>query len=346
MRTKDIGELYRDAFRTYTPTPPSGVWNGVARSLSGKTGGGVAASWVKPLLWTAVAGGLITLAVLLSVPPAEDEDLAPALTTLEPASAEAQDSLSPEVALEASGQTEEVIPSAVPEKRNTAALVREEKTSSAVSTTSPTVATAGGEAVVSPPVPAKSAGTASPAEGKPSAMDRHRLQRTSSSSSAATAIRYSKESTICKGQQLMIGASGGTAYQWSNGSTTDSILISPELTTIYRVTVTRTDQRKVSGEVRVNVHDCSSLFVPNAFTPNADGHNDEFMAYGTGITAFRMVIQSLSGTLLFETSDMAVGWDGTYLGEPAETGAYLYRIDYIDEYGNPGSRNGRLTLLR
>jgi gliding motility-associated-like protein len=70
------------------------------------------------------------------------------------------------------------------------------------------------------------------------------------------------------------------------------------------------------------------LFIPNAFTPNGNGNNDVFLAYGQGITSFHMRIFNRWGELLFETSDMNNGWDGRYKGQIVQTDTYVYTIDY------------------
>jgi len=46
------------------------------------------------------------------------------------------------------------------------------------------------------------------------------------------------DQTICKGESIILTASGGTSYQWSNGETTESIEVSPNSTRTYTVTVT------------------------------------------------------------------------------------------------------------
>jgi hypothetical protein len=45
--------------------------------------------------------------------------------------------------------------------------------------------------------------------------------------------------TVCPGQSTTLTASGGTTYQWSNGATTASTVVSPSATTTYVVTVTQ-----------------------------------------------------------------------------------------------------------
>ncbi len=73
------------------------------------------------------------------------------------------------------------------------------------------------------------------------------------------------------------------------------------------------------------------IFVPNAFSPNKDGLNDEFKAITTSnqISSFRMYIYNRWGEQIFESSDISRGWDGEYKGQPSPAGAYVYKIDYM-----------------
>jgi gliding motility-associated-like protein len=41
-----------------------------------------------------------------------------------------------------------------------------------------------------------------------------------------------------------------------------------------------------------------------------------------------MYIFNRWGQIIFESSDMQHGWDGTYKGKPVAGGIYVYRIDY------------------
>jgi gliding motility-associated-like protein len=75
-----------------------------------------------------------------------------------------------------------------------------------------------------------------------------------------------------------------------------------------------------------------SFFIPNAFTPNGDGLNDVFgviprLDY---INQYHISIFNRWGQMLFESSDLNLGWDGTYQGEACRAGAYVYRIVYND----------------
>lgn len=80
-----------------------------------------------------------------------------------------------------------------------------------------------------------------------------------------------------------------------------------------------------SSEVDVSI-DASLLLVPNVFTPNGDGINDEFRVIYTSLAEFECWIYNRWGKLVFHWTDPAKGWDGTINGRPAAAGAYYYVI--------------------
>jgi len=71
-----------------------------------------------------------------------------------------------------------------------------------------------------------------------------------------------------------------------------------------------------------------NFYIPNAFTPNADGDNDIFTAVGEEIEEFNMQIFNRWGELIYETSNLQTGWDGTAKGnsEISMEGVYVYNI--------------------
>lgn len=83
--------------------------------------------------------------------------------------------------------------------------------------------------------------------------------------------------------------------------------------------------RPDSLEVSVSVS-TSQLLVPNVFTPNGDGQNDEFRVMYRSIIEFDCWVYNRWGKLVYHWSDPAKGWDGTINGRPAAEGAYFYVI--------------------
>lgn len=89
-----------------------------------------------------------------------------------------------------------------------------------------------------------------------------------------------------------------------------------------------------------------SIYVPNSFTPNGDGVNDIFFAYGKDIVDFEMYIFDRWGEQLFYTDDITMGWDGIYEGKLVQTESYVWRINFEDVLGERGELFGTVTLLR
>ncbi|MBU6325770.1 MAG: gliding motility-associated C-terminal domain-containing protein, partial [Bacteroidetes bacterium] len=98
----------------------------------------------------------------------------------------------------------------------------------------------------------------------------------------------------------------------------------------------------------------SRMFVPNAFTPNGDGMNDQFYASSLFIVKeqlnpakqFQMRIYSRWGELLFEGSRPDDAWDGTYQGKPCPEGVYVFQIRGIGYDGKLFVFRDNLSLMR
>lgn len=141
----------------------------------------------------------------------------------------------------------------------------------------------------------------------------------------------------------------GFNYSWfpDHGLSCNDCL-NPELsileTTTYSLTVSSSDGCINSDTITIFVD--GVLYVPNAFTPNGDGKNDVFYAFGQDIVEFNMLIFDRWGELLFESDDLELGWDGFYKNELAKTETYIWKIKYKDVQGNPGEKIGTVSLIR
>ncbi|MCQ2343473.1 MAG: gliding motility-associated C-terminal domain-containing protein [Paludibacteraceae bacterium] len=96
----------------------------------------------------------------------------------------------------------------------------------------------------------------------------------------------------------------------------------------------------------------SLLEVPNVFTPNDDGINDEFRVAYKSIKEFHIWIYNRWGRLVYKSTDPAKGWDGRINGKPASVGTYYYIINaYGEDKNDKGKRvhyklSGDCNLLR
>jgi gliding motility-associated-like protein len=103
-----------------------------------------------------------------------------------------------------------------------------------------------------------------------------------------------------------------------------------------------------TAEAHIRVKDIYSIYIPNAFTPDGDGLNEEFSPLTRNLDPDQYIMRIFDrwGQMLFETTDINVGWDGTYNGKPCWTGAYVYDISYVDMDGILRKETGSVNLIR
>lgn len=173
-------------------------------------------------------------------------------------------------------------------------------------------------------------------------------------------LDVSPDQSIYPGDEAEIWANGYPDvidYTWTptssivSPSTEDDpeLTVQPENTTVYTITVTDINGCQKTGYVVVKVLDVV-IAVPNAFTPNGDGHNDEVYVITIGeahIDFFR--IYNRWGELLFETNGTGpgTGWDGTFKGVEQPVGAFTYVVNVPDgPHQKGGVLSGSITLMR
>jgi gliding motility-associated-like protein len=154
--------------------------------------------------------------------------------------------------------------------------------------------------------------------------------------------------TICQYGKLTITPTGYyNNYSWSTGSSERSITISKG--GLYVLTVTNNlGCMGADSTVIVQRLDClTGLFIPNAFTPNADGKDDIFKPVVHGpLVKYSMSIFNRWGQLVFSSIDPYSGWNGTLAGKLCDGGNYVWQCSYQFEGQQPVFEKGNLLLLR
>ena len=90
----------------------------------------------------------------------------------------------------------------------------------------------------------------------------------------------------------------------------------------------------------------SMIMVPNVFTPNGDGKNDEFRVVFRSICDFHCWIYNRWQHLVYSWDDPTKGWDGTYNGRKEPDSAYFYIIEAKGCDGQDFKLKGSVNLLR
>ena len=109
-------------------------------------------------------------------------------------------------------------------------------------------------------------------------------------------------------------------------------------------------------ELQVQVEECPdvAIYIPNSFSPNDDGLNDIFEAYGVGIVEFSMMVFNRWGELIFESNKIEHqlgglrmgGWDGIYKSIPCQEDVYAYAIKYKGIKSTKKVIYGKILLIK
>ena len=114
---------------------------------------------------------------------------------------------------------------------------------------------------------------------------------------------------------------------------------SPIESTEYTLTVTSKDDCQTTIDIAVRVAKERDVYIPNVFSPNADGNNDRFSIFGGPEVASvdHFSVYSRWGELLYESDDFQIndtqkGWDGFHNGKKMNPGVYIYlaQLTFID----------------
>jgi gliding motility-associated-like protein len=147
---------------------------------------------------------------------------------------------------------------------------------------------------------------------------------------------------------------GAFVYSWtpSTGLSNPNIANPQALldqTTLYTLTVS--DGLCIGSDtVLIKVFDsiCGSpfVFIPNAFSPNKDGQNDQLFVRGPFIESFVFRVYDRWGELVWETTNLSEGWDGTFRGKLLDPDVFDYYLQVTCVGGLENIIKGNVTLIR
>jgi gliding motility-associated-like protein len=165
------------------------------------------------------------------------------------------------------------------------------------------------------------------------------------------------DTAVLAGQPVPLDAidvnnSGFTQYAWSPASGLNTAVVQDPIAQItgnitYTVVATTADGCSGTGSITIDVAAYSDIIVPNAFTPNNDGHNDILKVDAIGIRDFKYFsVYNRWGQEIFTTSNQGIGWDGTRGGRAQDAGVYVWAAMGLDFSGKQVLRKGTVILIR
>lgn len=166
--------------------------------------------------------------------------------------------------------------------------------------------------------------------------------------------RAGNDTIIVQGESVIFNASGGNYFTWKPWTYLNHAYI-PNPIGFYPDTGKISYEVEISSEggcvgrdtIQVWVVGQSSVFVPNAFTPNGDGRNDVLKPIGIGyrnMNYFRVF--NRWGQQVFYTTKFDDGWDGRNQGAQADIGTYFWVLSINDRFGNEEMLKGDAILIR
>lgn len=161
-------------------------------------------------------------------------------------------------------------------------------------------------------------------------------------------VDLGEDQTICLEENqtaiLSAGESLTDIYIWSNGETTPSIeTVEPG---IYSVAVQNENGCLNMDEVLVIEQCTAKVFVPSAFSPNGDNTNDIFKPIATYVESYALKVFNRYGQMVFNTTDLNEGWDGTFKNNKQPVGVFSWAVEFTNEGGVTQIEKGNVTLIR
>lgn len=149
-----------------------------------------------------------------------------------------------------------------------------------------------------------------------------------------------------------------TSWNWSFGDGSLSYLENPIQSYIqagiYNVTLVVTDEfgcTDTSSYV-IEFDPDFVFYIPNSFTPDGDGINQNFLPVFTGgidAANYQMLIFNRWGEIIFESQNPTIGWDGSYSpnGNPCQAGTYTYVVNFkVPSLSEQKTISGHVNLIR
>lgn len=164
-------------------------------------------------------------------------------------------------------------------------------------------------------------------------------------------LQTNPDISVCGEVPVQLMVSGAAIYTWQPSLPLDNANKPNPIATVDQTTsfiVQGKDSNNCTAADTVTVHVSKKylLVVPNAFTPNGDGHNDCFgIQRWEEVTVEEFSVFDRFGLCVFSTKNPSECWDGTYKGKDQPAGGYAYVIKAKSACGGT-TRTGIVMLIR
>jgi gliding motility-associated-like protein len=157
--------------------------------------------------------------------------------------------------------------------------------------------------------------------------------------------------TIYPGESYQISPQTNcVSFVWSpsaglNNTHISNPIAKPDANTRYIVSASNEWGCLVTDTLNIYVSTESLLTLPNAFTPGSSNKLFKVLKRGEATLNYFRIFNRW-GELVYETTNIDEGWDGTYKGQVQPFGVYVYDIEAVTSTGKLFHKNGNVTLIK
>lgn len=165
-------------------------------------------------------------------------------------------------------------------------------------------------------------------------------------------LRYPTVRVAANRPYILQAITFGTDYLWTpsiglNNNSISNPVVSISQNRTYTVKISAATICPVVDTVLVEVFDRSGIYVPGAFSPDGNGKNDRLWpipVHIKNLVSFR--VWNRWGELIYQTSTIGEGWDGSFKGKKQPQGVYVWTWEAIDIDGQTITGKGTTVLIR
>jgi gliding motility-associated-like protein len=167
-------------------------------------------------------------------------------------------------------------------------------------------------------------------------------------------VSTSSDTIVLQNTDMQLYANGASTYTWlPNLYMDDNTKQKPNFffpnTGIFNYIIIGVTENGCidTAKLKVTVVKDEFFYMPNAFTPNGDGVNDDFKVISAGMKKLNYFrIYNRYGQSLFYTTNFLKGWDGTFNRQDCDAGTYFWMAEVVDIKGVTLQRKGDVTIVR
>ncbi|MEY2830313.1 MAG: hypothetical protein RIQ33_2171, partial [Bacteroidota bacterium] len=162
-------------------------------------------------------------------------------------------------------------------------------------------------------------------------------------------INLGEDKAICIEQNPIILSPGNFVNcVWQDGSTQNKFVVKSK--GVYSVVVKNQYGCTSTDSILIDEHCIDIIQMPNSFTPNNDGIDDDFGGITNSpgaLVYYNLRIFNRWGQEVFHSNDYNDKWNGNFDSAPQPLGAYVFLLEYnFDKNQSNTNLKGDLILIR